>query len=139
MTQVFVYGTLKSGFPNHHLNQGVLCTVATTREPFPLYLVGERCSPWMLDSPGQGCRVSGEVYQVDPAGLERMDTLERVGKADGYRRRAVAVIDPAGEILTVQIYLKPPAQLAGAACRDGPHREYTPALAARYVPRDAAS
>ena len=60
---VFVYGTLKEGFPNFHANKGArIPSVFFTVERFPLYLVGERCTPWMIDDPGQGERIAGELF-----------------------------------------------------------------------------
>src|SRR5688572_24027904 len=58
MRRVFVYGTLKEGFPNFGANTGTRVPgVFVTKERYPLYLVGERHSPWMINSPGEGKQV----------------------------------------------------------------------------------
>ena len=90
--RVFVFGTLKEGFPNFAVNKGVRVPgTFRTRDRFPLYLVGERHVPWMLDLRGEGERVVGEVYEVDDTALAAMDRLERVAEPDGYRRVAIPV------------------------------------------------
>lgn len=43
-----------------------------TVQPHPLFLVGDRHSPWMLASPGQGLAVHGQVFGVDEAALALM-------------------------------------------------------------------
>ena len=135
MIRVFVYGTLKAGFPNHHHNQGALLELATTTESYPLYLVGPRRSPWLLDRPGQGFPVSGEVYAVDEPVLAQMDHLERVAEPDGYRRHSVSAVNASGQTMAVEIYLKPAGQLVDEPIRDGPFPDYTAELAALYRPR----
>ncbi len=79
MTLVFVYGTLKQGFPNHATNRGRrVAGTATTVDPWPLYLVSERSVPWLIDRKGGGVRVTGELYEVDDDALVAMDRLERI-------------------------------------------------------------
>src|SRR6478672_567892 len=106
--RVFVFGTLKEGFPNFATNRGHrIAGDFVTVQRYPLYLVGERFSPWLLDAAGEGERVIGQVFEVDPAGLAAMDDLERVTQPDGYRRRTVEVeaVD-AHQRLTVHAYFK---------------------------------
>ncbi len=141
MYRVFVFGTLKAGFPNHRSNHGSrLPGRFVTAEAYPLYLVGERHSPWLVDDPGSGLPVYGEVYRVDEAGLQLMDRLERVGEADGYRRRRIEIIDEAsGGRFEAEAYLKPLEQLQALpqdALRSDPHTEYTLERAARYRSRN---
>ena len=87
---VFVFGTLKEGFPNFATNRGVrVGGTCKTREPYPLFLVGDRCSPWLMDEPGAGLHVEGEIFRVDESTLQAMDRLERVtDHAALYRPRA---------------------------------------------------
>ena len=139
---VFVFGTLKQGFPNFHCNAG-------SRLPghfrlvnrYPLYLVGVRQSPWLVDNPGHGFRVRGQLFDVDSNALDEMDTLERTGDADGYRRRVTRVSDNDQEISDVFVYLKPLAQYAEVVSRGetvtGPYADYTPNMADAYQPRPA--
>ena len=135
-TLVFVFGTLKEGFPNFATNRGTRRpgTFVTTAR-FPLYMVGTRFVPWMVDLPGKGHQVAGQVFEVDDATLAAMDQLEGVDEPDGYRRMAIEVAldaDGAASSLIAFAYLKSPEQLAGAAIASGQLREYTLADAALY-------
>jgi len=137
---VFVFGTLKEGFPNFATNRGVrLAGSFRTCAAYPLYLVGERHVPWLVNSPGTGMRVSGEIFRVDGAGLAAMDTLERVAEPDGYRRELLEVEggDSPGPLLAYA-YLKQPRQLVMSEVRAGPLEEYKPEHAALYRPRAAS-
>jgi gamma-glutamylaminecyclotransferase len=133
---VFVYGTLKEGFPNFALNRGRrLPGSYRTRERYPLYLIGERCSPCLIMRPGAGFQVTGQLFLVDAAALAGMDRLERTHLADGYRRVAIGVVAASGEQSRAYAYLKPAAALEGAALRSGPLASYEPVHAARYTRR----
>lgn len=135
-TLVFVFGTLKNGFPNFGVNRGNrVGGVYRTLDRLPLLLVGERHVPWLLDTPGEGERIAGEVYEVDAAALAAMDELEGVGRPDGYHRKAIRVRAADGDELQVQIYLKHAQQLDRAQVRQGPLAEYTLAHAALYRKR----
>lgn len=133
---VFVFGTLKQGFPNFHENLGKRVPGDfTTCERYPLYLVGERHSPWMMDAPGTGHPVTGQVFEVDAPALQKMDLLERVREPDGYRRSAIEVIPAATAAtppLQVFAYLKPADQVQPGQVRLGPLPEYGFAHAALY-------
>ena len=141
MSLVFVFGTLKEGFPNFGTNKGrrLPGTFVTTKR-YPFYLVGARRVPWMVDSPGQGHHVSGQIFAVDEATLAAMDSLEGVTEPDGYRRLEIEVTSQSPEgasPVTVFAYLKAPLQLAGAAIMSGQLSEYTLADAALYSRRPA--
>ncbi|HET7524366.1 MAG TPA: gamma-glutamylcyclotransferase family protein [Burkholderiaceae bacterium] len=137
LTLVFVFGTLKDGFPNFAVNRGRrVGGVFRTLDRFPLWLVGERHVPWLIDSPGDGERVAGEVYEVDEAALAAMDELEGVGQPDGYHRKTIRVCSTDDDAeQSVQIYMKHAHQLPRTDVRQGPLAEYTPAHAALYRKR----
>jgi gamma-glutamylaminecyclotransferase len=136
---VFVFGTLKEGFPNFHKNAGRrLPGVFATAERLPLYLVGERHSAWLVDRPGEGEFVHGEVFEVDADALATMDVLERVGEPDGYKRRRLRVVSVGvspPKAIEAFAYLKELGQLADATVRLGPLGEYTAEHAALYRAR----
>lgn len=134
---VFVYGTLKQGFPNFVNNHGTrLPGDFTTVERYPLYLVGERHSPWLLNRAGDGERVTGQVFEVDSAALATMDALERITEADGYRRVELALVPAHGvDVITAFAYLKQAEHLASSAIQAGPLPEYTQEHAALYRSR----
>jgi gamma-glutamylaminecyclotransferase len=139
---VFVFGTLKQGFPNFGTNAGQrLPGEFVTVQPHPLYLVGDRHSPWLLAAPGQGLPVHGQVFSVDEDTLARMDLLERIGEPDGYRRVMLPVRDtqPPGTAIEVWAYLKDPGHLQPQDIRLGPLADYTLAHAALYRPRPPAA
>ena len=106
--QVFVYGTLKQGFRNFHINHGRRVPGEfITVQPHALLIVGDYWLPWLLlqdqagAAPGEGFRVVeprgvgqrvvGQLYTVDDAGLAAMDKLEQVDEAGWYQRRRIAV------------------------------------------------
>lgn len=85
---VFVYGTLKRNEPNHHVidpakhsceqTTGVSKFIgpARTENLFPL-VIGTRFNiPFLLDRPGVGKSVLGEIYEVDEKVLKKLDALE---------------------------------------------------------------
>ena len=132
-TLVFVFGTLKQGFPNFAINQGQrVGTVCRTLQPHPLYLLGPRHVPWMIDAPGSGEQVAGELYAVDTAALAAMDALEGVGRPDGYHRKALQVRGADAAVALAQVYMKRADQLVHADVRLGPLAEYTLEHAALY-------
>lgn len=133
---LFVYGTLKEGFPNFAVNAGVrVGRNVHTRERLPLYLVGERRVPWLLQQPGVGFQVIGQVFAVDRKALEAMDRLEGTGEANGYRRATIELVGAGADETTAQsvyCYLKLPSQLEESMERLGPLEEYTLEHAALY-------
>lgn len=139
--RVFVFGTLKEGFPNFGTNRGRRVPGRfRTLQRLPLYLVGVRHVPWLLDAPGQGQQVAGQVFEVDADTLAAMDRLERIAEPDGYRRVLIDVVDDrpgAPAPGAVYAYLKPAQQLLADLPRLGPLDEYTLAHAALYRPRPA--
>lgn len=138
---VFVFGTLKEGFPNFTTNTGQrVLGRFVTEERYPFYLVGERHSPWLMNAPGQGEQVVGQVFAVDAATLERMDILERIHQPDGYQRVCISVVpqsDDTTQHMAVYAYLKPPGSLNAADIKIGPLAEYTLDHAALYRKRGA--
>lgn len=85
---VFVYGTLKRNEPNYHVidpakhqcpeTTGVSKFVGSARTEtlFPL-VIGTRFNiPFLLDKPGHGHSIKGEVYEVDDKVLVKLDALE---------------------------------------------------------------
>jgi gamma-glutamylaminecyclotransferase len=137
-TRVFVYGTLKKDFPNHARFLGRARWIGNYKTviPFPLVLNGERCSPCLIDRPGAGHPVCGEVYEVNAAMLAALDRLERTAADDGYHRRLIEVAPQKnGEQtkLTVYAYFKAPHLVD--APQSANLSAYTPAMGTRYRPR----
>lgn len=53
--------------------------------PYPLYIAGSFYGPMMLDRPGEGLRVRGELFEVSEHRLSVLDDLENVGKEGSFR------------------------------------------------------
>lgn len=140
-TFIFVYGTLKEGFPNHFRNPGQRVVGGfRTRQRLPLYVVrlpSENRAPWLVNSPGEGHQVMGQVFEVDSATLAQMDAFEEVHLPTGYVRADVE-LEPVDDGTTVRhtlrahVYLKRPAELPQCLAIEGPFAEYTSELAVGY-------
>jgi gamma-glutamylaminecyclotransferase len=110
---VFIYGTLKKGFPNHdtYMESATRLGKYQTLEKYPLVLIGERHVPCMINTPGQGHRIEGELYEVDDDCLKKMDALEGTKQPDGYRRLLIPVrtVEESDAVpQKVHAYLMPP-------------------------------
>jgi gamma-glutamylaminecyclotransferase len=86
--RVFVYGTLKRGFPREDLMAGAVFEgSATTQRGYALYDLG--AYPALVV--GSEGAVIGEVYWVDPEHLAELDRYE--GCPDLYGRVTIALSD----------------------------------------------
>lgn len=89
--RVFVYGTLKKGEPNHYWlteeKNGKATYIASgkTSIKYPLVIASRYNIPFLLDQPGVGCNVTGEIYEVNDIMLSNLDFLEDHPKF--YKRR----------------------------------------------------
>jgi len=139
MHSVFLFGTLKEGFPNSGTNRGTRVPGNfLTKNRYPLYLVGERHSPWLVLSEGGGFQVRGQVFMLDEATLIDMDRLERTHETDGYRRVQMSVLSEiTNEEMHVYVYVKPPEQLKGMLVQLGPIAEYELEHSSLYQKRRA--
>ncbi|CAG5933132.1 unnamed protein product [Menidia menidia] len=84
MTHIFVYGTLKKGQPNnfrmfdHSNGKAEFLASAFTTQKYPLVIAGKYNIPFLLNLPGEGNRVHGEIYKVDDQMLKFLDDFESV-------------------------------------------------------------
>lgn len=127
MSLLFVYGSLKQGFPNAHVNTGRrISGEFRTLQPLPFYLVGAGSLPCLVLKPGQGLQVRGQVFEVSAADLAAMDRLERVGEPQGYSRVRIEVqqVDD-GRVLEADVYVQQAARLDPSNTLIGPLDEYT--------------
>jgi gamma-glutamylaminecyclotransferase len=139
MHYLFVFGTLKEGFPNFAANKGVRVSGEfVTRQKYPLYLVGERFSPWLILDEGKGFNVKGQVFSVTDEALLEMDKLERISEPDGYRRLELPVICAAtGDEILAYAYGKPLEQVSEAELRMELAGEYMLEHTSLYRARNA--
>ncbi len=122
---VFVYGTLKRGFPNDIADIGDFPRRGRYRtvDAFPLVVGGEWRSPYLIPEPGRGHRVYGEVYEVDDAALEELDRFEGTHLPDGYYRgRLLVMAGEGGPPQDAWTYFKHRRAIKGIC--SGPMAEY---------------
>jgi gamma-glutamylaminecyclotransferase len=86
--KVFAIGTLKRGFPFHERGLAAARFLGHFRsvKAYPLVIAGPWFAPMILDEPGVGHRIEGELYEVDDVGLARLDRLESIGVPGNFRR-----------------------------------------------------
>jgi gamma-glutamylaminecyclotransferase len=106
--RIFVYGTLKRGFPNHgYMTGATFAGMARTVTAYPLVIGGQWFTPNLLDEPGSGHRVRGELWDVPEAMMPSLDELESVHLPTGYRRRLIDVSpDDGGAPVAAWTYLR---------------------------------
>ena len=127
MYNVFVFGTLKEGFPNFKTNKGSrLAGSFLTKNTYPLYLIGDRYIPWLVLDEENGYQIKGEVYYVSEAALAEMDELEQISETDGYRRVELDVYcEKTGKGFKGQVYGKTLDQLPDVKIQCELKNEYT--------------
>ncbi|WP_298830685.1 gamma-glutamylcyclotransferase family protein [uncultured Piscinibacter sp.] len=134
---VFVYGTLKEGHRNAHVNAGVRVPGEfVTVERYPLYVIGAHPLPWLVDRPGQGEPVLGQLYDVDAQALQRLDALERIDEPDWYSRGKILVrprTQPQAPPVWAMVYFGSAQRLAGEVRHAGPLAEFTLQHAAAFA------
>lgn len=87
---LFIYGTLKKGFENHHfLNGAKFIGNATTQEKYPMVNV-VKAYPYLINQKGQGKIIKGEAYQIDEKILGHLDMLE--GYPEHYDRDEITLV-----------------------------------------------
>lgn len=102
MKLVFVYGTLKRHGANHRFLAGQqFVGEARTVSGYVLYSLGDY--PGMVRSPDSTHFVNGEVWQVDPVGVSKLDELE--GTSEGLYERVGIGLEPPFERSSVETYL----------------------------------
>ena len=105
---IFSYGTLKRGFQNYNLmqsligdNDAVFMGAHVTRNSYPL-VCGPNGIPFLINLPGSGHRVTGELYSVSTRGLARVDELE--GTIAGHYERLPIQIENQVDLVEAEAY-----------------------------------
>ena len=135
--RLFVFGTLQAGHRNFHINRSTRVGGHwVTAQPHPLYVIGRHRLPWLLNRPGQGVPVIGQLYAVDDTTLADMDRLERTDDPLWYERRQVAVRPHPGPAdapaQTVWVYFGSEAGFADQLVHAGPIDHYSLSVAAEH-------
>lgn len=90
---VFVYGSLKTGFCNHHVledsDSTFLGEAKTADESFLMASYGAYPAVFRTKA-NQGFSIAGEIFEVDNKGLERLDRLESNGRF--YQREQIDIV-----------------------------------------------
>ena len=136
MNRVFVYGTLKEGFANFAINAGrrVPGTFQTV-ERFPLYVISVNHVPWLVNRPGVGEHVLGQIFEVDDGALHAMDRLERVNEAGWYSRVQILVHELSSRTVaptSAFVYFGAAEKLQTEPVNAGPLSEFTLQQNSRY-------
>lgn len=143
-TILFIYGTLKKGFPNYHIFSDFILSgdvsllspsIATTTTPYPL-IIGPLAVPFLLPLPSVAGSnfISGELISVSPRALSALDDLEGVSVGH-YERRPVAVKTKDGVDMEVEAYFAHRSYAEVMWRRSGEKGigEYTDEMALEYV------
>jgi gamma-glutamylaminecyclotransferase len=110
MVRLFVCGTLKRGFALHDraLQSATFKGAYLTSNRYPLLVAGPWYAPMLLNRPGCGHRVRGEVYEIEQARLRAIDELESIGKPGNLRIAFDVEPLAGGPSVSAQAYLKEP-------------------------------
>lgn len=106
---LFVYGTLKAGYHNHHLLVNAQL-VGRARLTDPEWILVDAGIPFLVPGPNTGNRVSGELYRVPVADMMAVDWLEgvRPGVTGRYERWHTTVeLDADGSLHGCYVYACP--------------------------------
>ena len=116
--RLFVYGTLKRGGSNHGCMTGQrFIGMALTEPRYRLFDLGGY--PGMVLNETAGLAIEGEVWEVDEAGLRRLDELEDVEGGE-YARERIALQPPFdGQDVQGYLYLRPVASFRDCGSRWG--------------------
>lgn len=75
MNKIFVYGTLKRGYSNHHLLEGQQLVGEYYSFSQSFKMIDLNGFPGVIQS-NDGAYVTGEIYQVDDVTFSNLDRLE---------------------------------------------------------------
>ena len=110
MKNIFVYGTLKRGFPNYSQErlERFYMGCCKTVNCYSLIIADQYFVPVLLSDhkDSQAEQILGELYQVDQKTLAWLDQLEGVGKIKGYQRIEIEILTDTGKIKIAEAYMK---------------------------------
>ena len=109
MLKLFAVGTLKRGFALSYALEGsqYLGKYRSVKR-FPLLIAGPWYAPMLLNQPGLGRRIIGELYELDDAILTRIDPLESIGQPGNLRIALTVEAVSGGEAYNAFAYAKAP-------------------------------
>ena len=99
--RVFVYGTLKNGFRNHHFLSGSrFLGAGRTTKKYAMHSEGG--IPFVVENEPVS-NIYGELYSVNSAVLDNLDRLE--GHPNWYQRKEVDIFLDGGACSTVRAWM----------------------------------
>jgi gamma-glutamylaminecyclotransferase len=138
---VFVYGTLKQGYANFHVNLGTRKDgTFETVQKFQLYILGEYFIPWLIDQEGFGHNVQGQLFDVDEHAISKMDELEMLNVPGWFTRRRILVrstLPGSKETHEAFVYFGDERQLISQTVHFGPVKKFSLAHDNEYKKRAA--
>ncbi len=109
MYNIFIYGTLKRGYPNHnqYLKKQKYLGRYRTVDCYPLVIANKWFAPVLIDEAGIGKHVIGELYRVNNEKLVELDRLEHTNHVLGYKRIEIEIQNiENGEVVQSFTYTK---------------------------------
>jgi gamma-glutamylaminecyclotransferase len=104
--KIFVYGTLKTHCCNHKflksISNGKPLKVKTMQK-YPMYK-SEYYFPYLVDKPGYGEYITGELYDIDEKFISKLDEFE--GVPDLYQKGLIDVMCGSEFHMNVNCYFK---------------------------------
>ena len=114
--RMFVYGTLKRGYPNFDVGMNGTEFVGEYRtvEKYPLVIGAPWFTPNLVDEPGNGHQVRGEVFMATDDAKAFLDHFEACHIPTGYRcvERQVESLD-GSETVTAWVYVRDRLNIEG--------------------------
>ncbi|MGX8012798.1 gamma-glutamylcyclotransferase family protein [Mesorhizobium sp. ORM8.1] len=104
--KLFVFGTLKHGFALHDqgLRGAAFLGGYCTAQVYPMVVAGPWYAPTMINTPGAGKRVTGELYVINAEQLAALD--ESVDKPGNYRLDISVIPEAGGSPIRAMVYMK---------------------------------
>jgi gamma-glutamylaminecyclotransferase len=106
--RIFALGTLKRGFPLHEegLKGALFLGHYRTVERYPMFVAGPWFAPMVMNEPGTGFQISGELFEVDEARLKKLDDMESIGKPGNFRQAIEVSAIEGDEVCKAFAYMK---------------------------------
>lgn len=100
---LFVYGTLKKGFENHHFLDGArFLGNVITKHKYPMVNI-VKAYPYLIKQKNKGRIIKGEAYDISVNILERLNMLE--GYPEHYDRDEISVIFDNQELKAITYFV----------------------------------
>lgn len=98
---LFVYGSLKKGFSNHHLlEKARFVKTCTTKDKFTMINLGEY--PALIEKPS--CKIEGELYEIDDLDLKTQKDIDDLEEYPALYDKKIIQLD--SDELAFMYYIK---------------------------------